>query len=107
MTDISALFPIEITVPQDLIDAARPLNPHRCQGALALRHALGDFANGRDICWGIECGQIDGVVITTKEKVLFPVLKSSTKVTFIVLPKQTNSYEKNVQNTYDASISIR
>lgn len=84
MTSVESLFPITITITKEMIKSSIPINPHMCQGAIALTHALGSFANGRKIVWGVTCGAVDDLPITTQEKYWLPLITSPTKVTFIL-----------------------
>jgi hypothetical protein len=95
MTSIEELFPITVTITQRMINTSIPMNPRMCQGALALRHGLGKFSNGRDIQWGAISGKIDDQLVTTEEGLMLPLITSPVKVTFVLVKPQ--SYEESTK----------
>jgi hypothetical protein len=84
MTSVAHLFPISTEISKQILNRSIPISPGLCQGANALTQALGAFANGRQITWGIKYGMVDGLLITTEEGYALPLITSPTRITFIL-----------------------
>jgi hypothetical protein len=106
MTDVSVLFPLTVEITQDMINASNPRNGYICQGAIALRKALGDYANGRRIVWGHTGGRVDDLSITTADDTWMPSVISPRSVTFVLKNPKPDAHEKEPTDSNNEGVRL-
>jgi len=88
MNSLENIFPLKGRVTWEILMSSQRMSVRGCVGAVTLRTALGEFANGRIVRWGNQDGVVDDDAITTLEEVEMMNITEPTEVTFILKPKK-------------------